>query len=45
MSQLLSAFRYAALPPPAEAFRVEVRDFLRTAWEPTPPQVRARSWM
>lgn len=44
MSQLLSAFRYAALPPAAQAFREEVRSFLRGSFEP-PPQVRARSWM
>lgn len=45
MSELLSAFRHAALPPAAQAFRAEVREFLRTAWTPPPPQVRARSWM
>ena len=45
MSQLLSAFRYAALPQSTQAFREEVREFLRTAWQPAPPQVRARSWM
>jgi alkylation response protein AidB-like acyl-CoA dehydrogenase len=44
MSQLLSAFRYAALPQSTQAFREEVREFLRT-WQPAPPQVRARSWM
>ena len=42
MSQLLSAFRYAALPPPAQAFRAEMREFLRTAFKPTAPQIRAR---
>ncbi|MCC2673157.1 MAG: mmgC7 [Ramlibacter sp.] len=45
MSQLLSAFRHAALPPAAQDFRAEVREFLRTAWAPAAPQVRARSWM
>jgi len=45
MSALLSAFRLAALPPEAEAFRAEVRAFLREAFVPPPPQVRARSWM
>ena len=45
MSQLLSTFRYAALPPAAQEFRVKVREFLRTAWTPPLPQVRARSWM
>ena len=45
VSQLLSAFRYAALPKATETFRAEVREFLRTSFEPPPPQVRARSWM
>ncbi|MDM0108604.1 acyl-CoA dehydrogenase family protein [Variovorax sp. J22R24] len=45
MTQLLSAFRYAALPEAAEAFRAEVREFLRASFVPPPPQVRARSWM
>ena len=45
MSQLLSSFRYAALPAAAEAFRVDVREFLRTAYTPASPQQRARSWM
>ena len=45
MTQLLSAFRYAALPEGAEAFREQVRDFLRTSWQPPPADVRARSWM
>lgn len=45
MSQLLSAFRHAELPPAAQDFRAEVREFLRTAWTPAAPQVRARSWM
>ena len=45
MTQLLSAFRYAALPEAAHAFRAEVRDFLRVSFQPPPPQVRARSWM
>ncbi len=45
MGELLSAFRYAALPAATEAFRAEVRHFLRTAWEPPSPQLRARSWM
>ena len=45
MSQLLSAFRHAALPREAEAFRAEVREFLRTSFDPPAPQVRARSWM
>jgi alkylation response protein AidB-like acyl-CoA dehydrogenase len=45
VSQLLNAFRYAALPEHAEAFRSEVRQFLRSSFDPPPPQVRARSWM
>jgi alkylation response protein AidB-like acyl-CoA dehydrogenase len=45
MSQLLSAFRYAALPKATRDFRAEVRNFLRTAWKPGAPQERARSWM
>lgn len=45
MSQLLSSFRHAALPQSAQAFRAEVREFLHTAWTPSAPQVRARSWM
>ena len=45
MSQLLAAFRYAALPKSTDAFRQEVREFLRSSWTPPPPQVRAHSWM
>ncbi len=45
MSPLLSAFRYAALPHACQAFRDEVREFLRTEWTPPPAHVRARSWM
>jgi alkylation response protein AidB-like acyl-CoA dehydrogenase len=45
MTQVLSAFRYAALPEATHAFRAEVREFLRVSFQPTPPQVRARSWM
>lgn len=46
MSQLLSTFRYAALPEAAQAFRAEVREFIRMAMDPLPPpQERARSWM
>jgi hypothetical protein len=45
VSQLLSAFRYAALPAATDAFRAEVREFLRTSYDPAAPQVRARSWM
>ncbi|MGO4392445.1 acyl-CoA dehydrogenase family protein [Variovorax sp. M-6] len=45
MSQLLSAFRLAALPPETHAFREEVKAFLRAHLEPAPADVRARSWM
>jgi hypothetical protein len=45
MTALLSSFRYAALPAAAEAFREQVREFLRTSWEPSAADVRARSWM
>jgi hypothetical protein len=45
VSQLLSAFRYATLPAATDAFRAEVREFLRTSFVPAAPQVRARSWM
>ena len=45
MNQLLSTFRHAALPAEAEAFREQVRGFLRTSWQPPPADVRARSWM
>lgn len=45
MSQLLSAFRYAALPEVTQGFREQVREFLHTSWEPASPQVRARTWM
>lgn len=45
MSQLLSAFRLAALPPETQAFREEVKAFLRTHLDAAPADVRARSWM
>ncbi len=45
MSELLSTFRLAAIPQKAEAFREEVRAFLKTSFEPPGPQLRARSWM
>ena len=44
-ASLLSHFRVAQLPPAAEAFRAEVRDFLSASFVPPAPQVRARSWM
>jgi hypothetical protein len=45
MTQLLEAFRLAALPAEAEAFRADVRQFLATQLEPAPAHRRARSWM
>ncbi|MFZ2386165.1 MAG: acyl-CoA dehydrogenase family protein, partial [Polaromonas sp.] len=45
MSNLLSAFRLAALPAETQAFRAEVKAFLESSFEPTPPDIRARSWM
>lgn len=45
MSELLLSFRHATLPENAEAFRGEVREFLRTTFTPPPADVRARSWM
>ena len=45
MSNLLSAFRLATLPSPTNAFRAEVKAFLQTHMDATPPDIRARSWM
>lgn len=45
MANLLTAFRVAALPPAAEAFRAQVKAFLAAEMESLPPHVRARSWM
>ncbi len=44
-SNLLSAFRLAALPVETNSFRAEVRTFLERNLEPAPPDIRARSWM
>ncbi len=44
MSTLLDAFRLAALPEYAEAFRVEVRNFLAENLEPATADIRARTW-
>src|SRR5688572_27792696 len=44
MSQLLDAFRLAAVPADAEAFRAEVRSFLSEHLPPAAPEIRARSW-
>jgi alkylation response protein AidB-like acyl-CoA dehydrogenase len=45
MSELLRSFRYAGLPAHAQAFRAEVREFLRTSWTPPAADIRAHSWM
>jgi len=45
VSDLLLSLRRAELPQHAEAFRAEVRAFLREAFAPPPADVRARSWM
>jgi alkylation response protein AidB-like acyl-CoA dehydrogenase len=45
MSQFLSAFRHAQLPPAAEAFRAQVRAFLQAHQPAAEPARRARSWM
>jgi len=45
LDNLLDAFRLAALPAEAEAFRADVKAFLRDNMPPAPADVRARSWM
>ena len=45
MSNLLSAFRLATLPAETNGFRAEVKAFLKSSFEPTPPDIRARSWL
>jgi len=45
LSNLLSAFRLAALPVETNEFRAEVRTFLERNLEAAPPDIRARSWM
>ncbi len=45
MTPLLDHFEPAELPPPAEAFRAQVREFLATEMPALPPERRARSWM
>jgi hypothetical protein len=42
---LLRSFQHATLPAHAEAFRLEVRDFLRDHLDPAPSDRRSRSWM
>lgn len=45
MADLLGQLRLAKLPPEAEAFRAEVKDFLARELPPAPADVRARSWL
>jgi alkylation response protein AidB-like acyl-CoA dehydrogenase len=45
MADLLDNLQLAALPPEAEAFRQEVKDFLASELRTTPPDVRSRSWL
>jgi alkylation response protein AidB-like acyl-CoA dehydrogenase len=45
VSTLLSQLRLATLPPAAMALRADIKAFLAQALEPSPPHVRARSWM
>lgn len=45
MADLLDNLRLATLPPHAEAFRQEVKDFLAREVPDTPPDVRSRSWL
>lgn len=45
MADLLDHLRLAALPPEAEAFRTEVKDFLAREMPPAGADIRARSWL
>lgn len=45
MNNLLDAFHLTALPAEAEAFRADVKHFLREHLPHAPVDVRARSWM
>jgi alkylation response protein AidB-like acyl-CoA dehydrogenase len=45
MADLLDTLRLASLPPEAEAFRREVKEFLARELPDTPAHVRARSWL
>ena len=45
MADLLENLRLASLPPAAEAFRRQVKEFLARELPPTPPDVRSRSWL
>ena len=44
-ASLLASFKLARLPPEAEAFRAEVKAFLKGAQAQEPADIRARSWM
>lgn len=45
LNNLLSAFRFAALPAGTNSFRAEVKAFLQSSFEPMPADIRTRSWM
>ena len=45
MTQLLEQLRRAELPPQAEAFRAEVKDFIARELPPAGADARVRSWM
>ncbi len=45
MADLLDNLRLSSLPPHAEAFRAEVKDFLAREMPPAPADVRSRSWL
>ncbi|MGQ7937536.1 acyl-CoA dehydrogenase family protein [Paraburkholderia sp. D1E] len=45
MDNVLNVFRLAVLPPEAEAFRNEVKAFLRENMPATAADIRARTWM
>ena len=45
MADLLDHLRLSALPPEAEAFRRQVKDFLAKELPDTPADVRSRSWL
>jgi alkylation response protein AidB-like acyl-CoA dehydrogenase len=45
MADLLDNLRLAALPPQAEAFRYEVKNFLAREMPLTPADLRSRSWL
>jgi alkylation response protein AidB-like acyl-CoA dehydrogenase len=45
MADLLDNLRLASLPPHAQAFRAQVKDFLATNLPSLPADARSRSWM